>query len=309
MTTPLPATIALGPEHEGRAVEQVLLATLEGASEGFVRKLLRQEKVLLAGRPLRSGERVPRAGQLQVLPPGAGQGPRAPRPNPRIPLHVRHEDADVIVLEKPAGLTMHPGPEHGSDTLQNALVFRYPELLELGADRGFGLVHRLDRETSGLLVVARSARAYDALVAAFTARQVEKRYRALTKGAPRDAQGTIESPIDDRDAATRWEVLERAVGPKKGWVVALVSLHPLTGRKHQLRIHLAELGCPILGDKRHGAIGMPISQQLGLRRVALHAEALAFEHPASGERLAFEAPWPPELERAWRHARTFAGST
>jgi 23S rRNA pseudouridine1911/1915/1917 synthase len=198
---------------------------------------------------------------------------------------------------------MHPGPEHGSDTLQNGLVARYPELLALGFERGFGLVHRLDRETSGLLVVARTVRAYEGLTGHFAARQVEKRYRALTKGAPAaGAEGTVEGSVDGQEAVTRWRLVERT-GARK-WVVGQFELHPLTGRKHQLRIHLAGLGWPILGDKRHGAEGMPIAKQLGLRRVALHAEALAFCHPATGERLAFEAAWPPELERAWRHART-----
>lgn len=302
--TSLPTTISLGPGDAGQPVEEVLVRALTGASESFVLKLLRQEKVLLAGRALRLGDTLPPSGQLDVQPPGPGLGPRPPRPNPRIPLTIRHEDADLLVLEKPAGLTMHPGPEHGSDTLQNALVARYPELLALGHERGFGLVHRLDRDTSGLLVVARTERARDGLVAAFSAREVDKRYRALLKGAPPTPTGTVDAPIEAQDAVTTWELLDR-VGARR-WVVSLVALQPLTGRKHQLRLHLAGLGCPILGDKRHGPVTMPMAQQLGLKRVALHAESLAFRHPVTGERLAFEAPWPPELERVWRHARTAA---
>lgn len=302
----LPATIRLRPEDRGQRVERVLARALD-ASEGFALKLLRQEKVVLGGRALRRGERLPAGGRLEVGPLEARRGPRPLVPNPRVPLAVLHEDADVIVVEKPAGVAMHPGPGHGSDTLQNALVARFPELLELGPERGFGLVQRLDRDVSGLLVVARSARAHEALVAAFTARAVDKRYGALVKGAPRgDAtRGTVDAPIDDRDAVTEWEVVERAVGPKR-WVVSRLTLHPLTGRKHQLRLHLAGLGCPILGDKQHGAPGIPIAQQLGLRRVALHAEALAFVHPGTGARVAFESAWPPELARAWEHARAFA---
>lgn len=301
----LPATIQLGLEHDGQRVERVLVRALPGLKEPFALKLLHRERVLLDGRPLRRGARLPRAGRLEVLELALRAAPRRPAPNPRIALTVRHADPDVIVVEKPAGLAMHPGPGHGSDTLQNALVARFPELLELDTARNFGLVQRLDRETSGLLVVARTVVAHEGLVAALTAREVDKRYRALVKGAPPTAAGLVQAPIEGREAASRWELLER-VGSGR-WVVSLLALHPLTGRKHQLRIHLAGLGCPLLGDKRHGPTSMPIAQQLGLRRVALHAEALAFRHPTSGERLAFEAPWPPELERAWQHARNVGG--
>lgn len=225
-----------------------------------------------------------------------------PRPNEGVPLALRHEDPDLLVLEKPAGRVMHPGPEHGRDTLLNGLVARYPELLLLGEARGWGLVHRLDRDTSGLVVVARSAGARDALVAAFGAREVEKRYRALTAGAPQQPAGTIEAPLEGQEAVTRWELLERAGSGRL--TVGLLALRPATGRTHQLRLHLAGIGCPILGDKRHGPTGIPLAQRLGLRRVALHAEALAFRHPATGERMAWESPWPEELERAWRNALT-----
>jgi 23S rRNA-/tRNA-specific pseudouridylate synthase len=123
------------------------------------------------------------------------------------------------------------------------------------------------------------------------------------KGAPRGgaSEGRVEAPIDGKEAATRWTLVGRA-GTKKR-VVAVLTAHPLTGRKHQLRIHLASIGCPILGDKQHGAPTIPMAQQLGLRRVALHAESLALRHPVTGAALAFEAPWPRELEEAWQFAR------
>ncbi len=302
----LPLTLSLEAAQAGRSVEAALAAALPGASESFVAKLLRQGRVLLDGRAVQAGERLPASGTLEVLEPLPGLGPRPPAPNPAVPFSVRHEDEHLVVLEKPWGVTMHPGPGHGSDTLLNGLVARHPELLGLGAERGFGLVHRLDRETSGLVVVARTAEAYDGLTAAFAGREVEKRYRALVKGAPRDnaREGRIEGPIDGREAATRWELVEK-VGHRK-WVVAVVTAHPLTGRKHQLRIHLASIGCPILGDKRHGAPTIPIAQQIGLKRVALHAESLAFTHPVTGARQAFEAPWPKELQAAWAFARQVA---
>lgn len=220
----LPATIQLGLEHDGQRVERVLVRALPGLKEPFALKLLHRERVLLDGRPLRRGARLPRAGRLEVLELAPRAAPRRPAPNPRIALTVRHADPDVIVVEKPAGLAMHPGPGHGSDTLQNALVARFPELLELDTARNFGLVQRLDRETSGLLVVARTVVAHEGLVAALTAREVDKRYRALVKGAPPTAAGLVQAPIEGREAASRWELLER-VGSGR-WVVSLLALHP-----------------------------------------------------------------------------------
>ncbi|MCO5164756.1 MAG: RluA family pseudouridine synthase [Planctomycetes bacterium] len=297
MTLELPASFQLRPEHAGKRAEKVLLRALPGLREGFALMLLHRGKVLLDGRPLRRGERLPRAGRVEVQAPDPRPGPRLPVANPDVPLTLRHEDADVLVVEKPAGLAMHPGPGHGANTLQNGLVARYPELLDLGRARGFGLVQRLDRDTSGLVVVARSARAHEALVAAFTAREVTKRYRALVLGAPPAPEGTVDAPVDGREATSRWEVLGRA------GEVSLLRLHPLTGRKHQLRVHLAGLGCPILGDRTHGPATLPVARRLGLPRLALHAEALALRHPVSGAPLAFEAPWPPDLEAAWRRAQ------
>lgn len=303
----LPATIQLRPEHAGKRVEKVLLRALPGLRESFALMLLHRGKVLVDGRPLARGARLPRAGRLEVLAPDPRPPRGAPVANPRVAVQVVHEDPDVIVVDKPAGLAMHPGPGHGSDTLQNGLLARFPALLELGRERGYGLVQRLDRDTSGLLVVARTPRAHEALVAALTAREVEKRYRAITLGVPPTPEGQVDAPVDDREATSRWETLERAGQGRR--TVALLALRPLTGRKHQLRVHLAGLGCPIVGDKRHGPTTIPLAQRLGLRRVALHAEALAFRHPVTGERLAFEAPWPPELAAAWELARSTAGTT
>jgi 23S rRNA pseudouridine1911/1915/1917 synthase len=228
---------------------------------------------------------------------------RPPKPDPRVVPRVLHADPDIIIVDKPHGLPMHPGPEHGSNTLLNGLVHAFPELLAL---EGHGLVSRLDRETSGVVVVARSARAYAALVSAFTDRTVDKRYRALVKGTPRTPTGRVDARVEEREAVSEWEVLD--VAAKAKWVMSMLALHPLTGRKHQLRIHLASIGCPVLGDRKHGATSMPMAQQVGLKRVALHAERLAFTHPGSGERVTFESPWPAELETAWRFAKQVVAS-
>jgi 23S rRNA pseudouridine1911/1915/1917 synthase len=299
---PLPATVEVSREHAGKRVERVLLKALPGIEESFLLMLLHRGKVLHDGRALKRGERLRGAGRIEVLPPDPRVGPAGPVPNTRINLKVVHEDADVIVVAKPSGLAMHPGPQHGSNTLQNALVARYPDLLELGARRGFGLVSRLDIGVSGLVVVARSVRAHESLVAAFTAREVEKGYRALVLGAPATPKGTVETPVEGLEARTDWELLDRVAAG--GSTIALLALHALTGRKHQLRIHMAGLGTPILGDKQHGPASLPLSEELGLRRIALHAGALAFRHPGTGTRLSFEAPWPDDLELIWERART-----
>ena len=299
---PLPFELRLEPRDRGRAVEKRLARALPDAHWSHLMKLLRRRQVRLEdGRVLRKGDPLPGEGRLLVVPPEqAGPAP-PPAPNRRIAFRVLHEDPDLAVVVKPAPLPMHPGPGHGTDTFLNALVGRWPELAARGAARGWGLVHRLDRETSGLLVVARTARARDALVQAFAARAVEKRYRALVQGRPQPAAGEVRAPVGGKEAHTAWET-EEVAGE-----VALLRLWPRTGRTHQLRVHLAGLGCPVVGDDRYGPPD-PGEQvrRLHLPRLALHAEALAFVHPVSGARLAFEDPWPRELRRAWSRARKLA---
>lgn len=293
----LPTTVQLKREHTGKRIERVLSKLLPGIKESFLLMLIHRGKVLFEGRAVRRGERLPRPGRVEILAPDPRTGPRRPVANPKVVFTVRHEDPDVVVVEKPAGLAMHPGPQHGTDTLQNGLVARFPELADLGIARGFGLVQRLDRDVSGLVVVARSVRAHEALVAAFTKHEVDKRYRALGLGSPPAREGTVETPVDGSPARSRWELLEEA--SCEGTLVSLLALRSFTGRKHQLRIHMAGVGCPLLGDRQHGPATLPIARRLGLRRIALHADLLAFRHPVSGEHLSFTAPWPADLESAW----------
>ena len=295
----LPLQLELGPRDEGRPVERRLARAMPDASWSYLMKLLRRGQVQLEGRALRKGDPLPGRGRLVVAAPEAGQV-RPPAPNRRIRLRVLHEDPHLAVVAKPAPLAMHPGPGHGTDTLLNALVGRWPQLAELGPEQGWGLVHRLDQETSGLVVVALTAAAREGLVAAFAARAVEKRYRALTQGRPGQPAGEVTTPVAGKEAHTRWEVEEEA------GEVGLLRLFPRTGRTHQLRIHLAGLGCPVLGDPRHGPAGLRLGARLGLHRLALHAEGLAFTHPLSGAPLRFEDPWPRELRRAWARARKFS---
>lgn len=216
-------------------------------------------------------------------------------------LEVLYEDEHLAVLNKPAGLIVHPGAGVESGTLANGLLARYPELADMKGQRRQGIVHRLDKYTSGVLVIARTESTLNALMAQFQQRTVEKNYLALLESTPNPAKGRIDQPIardpservkmavvrTGRPAATEYETLERFANG-----MALVSIRLLTGRTHQIRVHFAHVGCPVVGDTTYGLR----RQQVKLGRTFLHAARLAFDHPATGERLGFEAPLPPELE-------------
>ena len=234
-----------------------------------------------------------------------------------IPLTILWEDADFLVIDKPAGLVVHPGPGHPAQTLVNALLHHRPEVAGVGDERKAGLVHRLDRDTSGCLLVAKNDAAHRALSAQFAARTVDKAYWAFAWGHLRGSEGVFDAPIGrstsdrqqmssrtrhGRRAVTRWRVVETYV------VAQWLEIEPETGRTHQIRVHLAEAGHPVFGDARYGggasrAKGFYGPRQAWAReaaaaatRQALHARALAFDHPRTGERLHVEAPLPPDLE-------------
>jgi len=225
-------------------------------------------------------------------------------PNPRVTFKVRHEDADVLVVDKPARMVTQPGLGHETDSLLNGLFARHGAALQnLGRARDFGLLHRLDREASGLLIVALRARAYDAVREAFESRRVRKYYWAVVKGVPREASGVIERAIVEvegggpggekvarvsakgKEAVTAYRVVEA------GEHASLVEARAVTGRLHQVRVHMDLIGCPILGDDLYG----PRVVRGASRRLALHAHRVVFEHPTSGERVDVQSPWPRDL--------------
>ncbi|MGE0710747.1 MAG: RluA family pseudouridine synthase [Planctomycetota bacterium] len=286
-------------EDAGLPVERFLARALDRGID-HAQKLVRQGRVRLerAGRPARRGEVLEAGETLRLLPAERPAGPFAapPQPNRRLRLSVLHEDPALLVLDKAAGVPVHPGPGHGTDTLLNALVARCPELLELGAEREYGLVHRLDLGTSGVLVVARTAAAYAWLREAFAERRVHKRYLALCRGAPRDEEGEVEGEVAGKPARTRYRVLE-----VRG-EVGLLELEPETGRTHQLRIHLAALGCPVLGDARYGTGRDELTARLYLTRMALHAAELRLEHPDGSGEVGWESKLPRALSKAWKRA-------
>jgi 23S rRNA pseudouridine1911/1915/1917 synthase len=223
-------------------------------------------------------------------------------PEPDVVVPVVLEDPAFLVIDKPAGLVVHPGAGHPGGTLVAGLLARYPELAGVGeADRP-GLVHRLDRDTSGLLVVARTPGAHAELVGQLQARTVERRYLALVDGHPESPQGVVDAPIgrsprrptlmevraDGREARTRYEVAEAFTAPAP---VALVTCRLETGRTHQIRVHLKAIGHPVVGDDRY----LGATRAVACPRTFLHAERLAFRHPVTGEPVAATSPLPADL--------------
>jgi len=232
------------------------------------------------------------------------------------PLDILWSDDDLLVLDKPADLVVHPGAGRRTGTIAHRLLGAYPELAGVGGPGRPGIVHRLDRGTTGCLVVARNRRAHEALARAFASRQVEKRYLAIVWGKPRQASGTIDAPIGrhptdrkkmavrprGRPALTRWKVIASS-GP-----VSLLEFDLATGRTHQIRVHAKHFGHPLVGDPVYGEArhrGIPAAARKALAefpRPALHAWRIAFTHPATGRRLACEAPVPDDLRQLWRAA-------
>ena len=238
-----------------------------------------------------------------VLPPAR---PAGPAPDPSVQFDVVHDDEHVVVVDKPAGLVVHPGAGHLDGTLVAGLLARYPDIGALadtaGAAERPGIVHRLDRGTSGLLAVARTELAYESLVAQLGARSVERRYVALAEGLVAEDRGVIEAPIgrsvrsptkmtvsaQGRRASTGYRVVARDEGPPP---TTLVVLTLETGRTHQIRVHLAAIGHPVVGDDRYGGH----QGRATASRLFLHAARLGFDHPATGERLRFTSNLPTEL--------------
>ncbi len=245
---------------------------------------------------LRGGER------LRVAVPEPAGDPRiVPEPGE---LAVLYEDEDLVVLDKAAGLAVHPGAGRASGPLVHCLLHRYPEIVGTGGPGRPGIVHRLDLDTTGVMVVARHDRAYQRLSAAFAAREVDKTYIAIVYGTPREERGRIDEPMTvlprGRPAATRWQCRRGTAGIS--WLVLDIE----TGRTHQIRVHLKALGHPLIGDPVYGEArwrGLEPRLRTALRdfpRPALHAWRLAFRHPASGEKMRFEAPLPADMVELWR---------
>jgi len=281
-------------------LDRYLTQVLPGHSRAQLQKLIVRGDVLVNGQKARASRRLAEGDVVTVqLPPSPGP----PLPEP-ISLTVVYEDADVLVVDKPAGLTAHPAPGHPDGTLVNALLSRCPELaLSSGDVMRPGIVHRLDKDTSGLMVIARNETARECLVAQFKTRSVTKGYVVLVKGRLSPDQGMIEAPIgrdphrrrrmaivdEGKEATTRYRV-RRHLGD-----YTLVEVTPVTGRTHQIRVHLSAIDYPVVGDTTYGVRSPHLARQF------IHAYLLGFRLPSNGECREFTSPLPPDLERALRH--------
>lgn len=283
-------------ELDGRTVE-VLLMRRTGRGRDHAAKLLRQGRVWVEGEPV-APKTLLFAGTELVVTPG-GSGEKQILPNRRLRLHILHRDDHLLVLRKPVGLVMHPGPGHGTNTLLHAVMaLAEAPLRALGPERTYGLVHRLDRGTSGVVVVALSELAYDCLARQFEDRTVKKEYVAIVHGVPAEREGTIRGPVGGKDAESDYRVEEVRRG--EAGVASRLTVFPRTGRTHQIRIHLASLSCPVVGDRRYGREKDDLAAALYLPHFALHAQTLGLLHPETGEAIRFEAALPGSLRRAWR---------
>ena len=294
-------------EAGGERLDRFLASRLPDMSRARLQALLRDGNLEEGGQPASDPSRRVRPGERYELtiPPPIPATPAAEV----LPLTVLFEDAHLLVLVKPAGVVVHPAPGHSGGTLVNALLAHCKGSLSgIGGVERPGIVHRLDKEVSGVLVVAKDDRTHVGLAGQFTVHSVERVYEGVVWGVPGAAQGTIDAPVgrhpQDRlrmavvraggkRAVTRWRLLEAA-----GTRAARLEVRLETGRTHQIRVHLAQLGHPLLGDRLYGA-KPPRGGQLPvpLDRILLHARRLGFDHPITGERLVFDEPPPAEFAR------------
>jgi 23S rRNA pseudouridine1911/1915/1917 synthase len=303
-------------EAEGLRVDVWLSRRLPSLSRARLQALVAREHVRVDGRACRASMRLRPGQEVVVVVPEPT--PAAPAPED-IPLRVVHEDPHLLVIDKPAGLVVHPGAGNPSGTLVNALLRHVTDLSGIGGVLRPGIVHRLDRGTSGLLVVAKDDETHRRLVRQFASRAVEKEYLALVHGVPSARSGEVSVPIG-RDPVHRRKMSVRAPHGREArtaWTreetfdgASLLRVRLHTGRTHQIRVHLASIGHPVAGDAVYGGTRAPSSRRAAARealralpRPALHAARLAFTHPASGERVAFVAPLPSDLELAIERLR------
>jgi 23S rRNA pseudouridine1911/1915/1917 synthase len=309
-------TILIDESEHNRRLDAVVAAHLPDCSRSLAANLIGNHKILVDNQPKKPGYRV-KSGE-QILGRIPAPEPVDYKPEP-IPLDILYQDRHIVVLNKPAGLVVHPAPGHASGTLVNALLHHCPDLGGIGGEIRPGIVHRLDKDTSGAMVVAKNAAALEALAKQFKDRTVRKTYLALVYGELKKDAGTIDLPIGrhpvhrkqmstttrkGRQAVTSWRVFKRFQS------ITLLELTLKTGRTHQIRVHCSAMGHPIVGDPIYGprklfknldkkTERLPagiIDLLKAIPRQMLHAWQLGFSHPRTDERLSFESPIPKDME-------------
>ncbi len=313
---PAPIDIVVDVASAGRRLDQFVASAVPGLTRSAAQRLIREQRVLIdnavarSSTPVRAGSRI----VVRAVPPRpASATPEA------LPLRIVYDDPDLVVVDKPAGMVVHPAPGHAGGTLVNALLHHVTDLSGVGGELRPGIVHRLDKGTSGLMVVAKHDAAHDALARQFRERLVEKEYVALVWGSV-EAGRTIERAIG-RDPVHRKKMSTRARRGRQAVtrIERVVSLGPVTlayvriatGRTHQIRVHLSAIGHPVVGDPVYGGVHRrvpaPLSAVSLLERPFLHASRLAFSHPRDGRRMEFLSPLPPDLQAVLDELQGTAG--
>ena len=296
-------------DRDGERIDKYLKDLFPQYSRSFIQHMLREGYIRVGDKPVPNDYRIKKGELISV----------EMRPLPsehiepeKIPLNIIHSDRDLIVVNKPAGMVVHPGCGNYKGTLVNALLYHFKELSSFDNISRAGIVHRLDKETSGVMVVAKTERALNSLAKQFEKRDVKKVYWALVFGRMENPTGTIDAPlgrryqdrrrmavstVGGRKAITKFKVKERFQD------YTLLELYPETGRTHQIRVHLAHIGFSVIGDKEYGQQDKPDFGDV--KRQLLHAYMLGFHHPAIDEWMEFEAPLPPDFKKALSYLRRF----
>lgn len=299
----------------GRAPERLdrfLAEALPELTRAQLKKLIDEGQVTVADAPVKAGLKLKGGEAICITLPEPREAEALPE---AIPLSILYEDSDLVVIDKPAGMVVHPAPGHDQGTLVNALLHHCVDLSGIGGELRPGIVHRLDKDTSGVMVASKNDRSHQGLAAQFKEHSITRRYQALVYGRVQNATGTVDRaigrhPVDrkkmsgharrGRRAVTHWRVLRRYDLDR----LSLVELTLETGRTHQIRVHFSEMNLPIVGDpvygnsKKASAIADLELRRLvqGLKRQALHAVILGFRHPTSGDYLEFSSPLPADLD-------------
>ena len=288
-------SINVKAEESGERIDALLSRNLEGFSRSQIQKLLEQGAVTLDGKVLKKNFRCTAGESYDILLPDTEELPLEPQD---IPLDIVYEDDDLIVVNKQRGLVVHPAPGHPDGTLVNALLYHCGDSLSgIGGQRRPGIVHRIDKDTSGLIIAAKNDFAHQGLSAQLSDHSLRREYEAIVRGSFRESCGTVDRPIgrhpvdrkrmavtdkNSKAAVTHWQLL----ASYRGYSHILCRLE--TGRTHQIRVHMASIGHPLLGDYTYGAP----SPDKGLEGQCLHARRLRFVHPRSGEQICLETPLP-----------------
>ncbi len=295
-------TLSIRADEAGQRLDRYLASVLNDMSRTKVQQLIADGAVLVNGRTSKPGYILRSGDEVQLFSLKLTNRAGNVRPQ-QLPLDVVYEDHNLLVVNKAAGMVVHPAPGHRDDTLVNALLARFPDIQKDGAEQRPGIIHRLDKDTSGLIIVARNAATQAALVAQMKRHEIVKRYLALVEGVVALDQGSIDAPIGrnprrrqqmaitargSREARTHFRVLQRFARH------TLLLLELETGRTHQIRVHLKAIGHPVAGDPIYGS--RSTTRGLTLKRQFLHACQIRFIHPTTGATIELEAPLPDDLQ-------------